>query len=204
MKRLVWASLAFMIAAVLAASCVPDFQFREPSGAGGGTAGGGAIGGEGGQATAGATGGEGGGGGAGGAGGAGGSGGSGGSVPPVVIVPCGAMQWHVDACPPSEFCCWHETSYACDVCTQGGTCTGPVGCGGVSNYRLLRCNGPEDCPVGQHCCEDVTEDTLCAVACNASQNVICGVNEDCPMEKPYCVEFATPYPGYKLCSATAP
>lgn len=201
MKRLAWASLAFTTAAVIAVSCVPDFQFRKPDSVGGS---GGGVMEDGGTPTTTSSGtnaaGAGGGSGGGGAGGAGGEKPDAG--PPVVMVTCGTSAVE---CPPSEYCCWHESSAACDVCTQGGTCVAPSGlCGGLSNYRLLRCNGPEDCPSGQQCCEDITEDTLCAGSCGASQNIMCGGPQDCPMDKPYCRSYAPPYPGYMYCSATAP
>jgi len=191
MRHLAWAGVAVGVAFATAASCVPDFEFRpEGAGAGGSAAGtGGGGGGQGGAVTS--------------ASSAGGDdagtedAGGGGGGPVVPVVPCK----NGTDCAPGVFCCFHESSAACDTCSEAGQCQDPVGvCGGVSNYRLLRCNGPEDCQGGQVCCEDITGDTACYPACGAGQRTICRDPGDCPAALPSCVDFNPPYPGYKYCA----
>ncbi|EYF08089.1 hypothetical protein [Chondromyces apiculatus] len=186
------AAASVAAASVAAASCIPDFEFRdEPSGTTSGTggAGGGSAG-------------HGGGGGAGGSGGDGGAGGDGGSAPVVPMVPCGMDPESVD-CAPGEFCCYHEDLESCDVCTVERVCPidNPVLCGDANSYRVLRCNGPEDCPGGQQCCKDVANDSYCFSSCSSAQEIFCTSSEDCPADKPHCVDDAPPYPGYQVCSA---
>lgn len=116
---------------------------------------------------------------------------------PQAMVPCGIGQWHVD-CPAGEYCCYHELYIDCDTCTEEGLCKGPL-CGGATEYRIRRCNGLDDCPANQQCCEEPAGDTACYPACNAAQKVICRTDEDCPPEQPTCVDEDPPYPGYMIC-----
>lgn len=197
MKRLVWASLTFTTAAVVVASCVPDFQFREQSGAGGGTSGGGGSVDAGVPTTTTTTTGA----GAGGAGGGGGAGGSGGSVSPVV--PCGDAGVE---CNPGEHCCYHATYLSCDRCAAiDCVAAAPPGCNDAGNYAIITCDDPSDCEAGKKCCMSYVQqmskiylsDSICSDTCSGSQFQLCNTDADCQNGQTCTREL--PYVGYYAC-----
>lgn len=193
MRHLAWAGMAVAVGIATAASCIPDFEFRQESSASGTGGGTGGTGGAGGQA--------------GGpldttssAGGTGGAGGEGGQ-PLVRQMRCGettSMQ-----CAPGELCCYHTTTIACDKCAQD-ECTGDGTCA-AAGYAKFFCDDPDDCPAGQMCCmtwqiksgQEYYSGAACQESCSDVQHRLCDEADDCD---PGVVCVSIEYPGYMRCS----
>lgn len=173
---------------VVAASCIPDFQFKERKEPGG----------VGGQGTAG--------------GGAGSAGGAGGSVEDAGVadgatVPC-TDDASADECAPGEICCFHTGLYECDKCSATNQCNGGPSCADAGTYAKFYCNSPDDCSQGEHCCmtyegyidgagmfQIVPQGILCQPSCTNTQITVCDVDADCPSGT--CEPDN--YPGYSFC-----
>lgn len=72
-------------------------------------------------------------------------------------------------------------------------------CGGNLNVPIQRCDGSEDCPLGEKCC--TAPNSWCRATCgDPYPYFICHDNTDCPAQRPVCdvpAAFVAGYPGYQ-------
>ncbi|MBV1860822.1 MAG: hypothetical protein KUG77_20575 [Nannocystaceae bacterium] len=98
-------------------------------------------------------------------------------------VVCGALT-----CAPED---------ACNICNEDGStsCVPPTGGVVCLDGWTLDCDGPEDCEAGQHCVLNETQlgnlgscaDEDSFVVCDATPQIVCHDDEDCPSSCQYCV-----------------
>ncbi len=105
-----------------------------------------------------------------------------------------------ETCPPGD---------ACNICNEDGStsCVPPSGGDICLDGWTLRCDGPEDCEAGQHCVFNVTqlgnmvgcadEDTF--VVCDATPQIVCHDDQDCPSGCQYCVASEDPTAPVSFC-----
>jgi hypothetical protein len=190
MRHLAWAGIAVATAIAVAASCVPDFEFRQQASSSGAAGDGGAAGAGGGTSTT-ST------GGAGGMG-DGGMGGAGGDAGPTPTVYCGETS--SAECNPGEICCYHTADPDCDKCALE-QCVGEAGCA-QNGYAVFFCDDAADCAPRQ-CCLTYFGDppiayqgSACQDSCSDVQYRLCRTVADCDPGQA-CVSIQ--YPNYARC-----
>lgn len=72
---------------------------------------------------------------------------------------------------PAEVCCM---SFGGSVRTS---CKAPASCTGFSVKAA--CDGPEDCPNGQHCCSGFPQGSVCQDSCAEKQMEVCHATSEC-------------------------
>jgi len=88
---------------------------------------------------------------------------------------------------PDEVACGKVTCYpskgeVCCVSMFGMSCKPASGCIGLA--APAACDGPEDCPGGQHCCVGFPSGATCsAAACAGQSQELCNYNEDCATQQ---------------------
>jgi hypothetical protein len=90
-------------------------------------------------------------------------------------VPCGAQECTGDA----SACCHDWYDGAAGGCVPPST----LSCGS-SGGSVERCDGPEDCPMGQYCM--AAPGSYCTATINNYGYVLCHGNADCPSSLPAC------------------
>lgn len=101
---------------------------------------------------------------------------------------------------PNGVVCGTETCApedSCNICNEDGStsCVPPTGGVVCLDGWTLQCDGPEDCEAGQHCVLNETQlgnlgscaDEDSFVACDATPQIVCHDDEDCPSGCQYCV-----------------
>ena len=109
------------------------------------------------------------------------------------------------AMPPSPnrvFC----GQYTCDstqnvCCLDDAATCGPKGTACMGRVTFA-CDGPEDCPRGEHCCLEPTDadggrpriDTLCRSNCDFGPTYLCHSHLDCGADRPACCRGPDSFP----------
>jgi hypothetical protein len=96
------------------------------------------------------------------------------SDPPTAGVPCGAVSCSGDA----SACChnWNDGGVGGCVPSSFNTCDNSP----YPSGNLERCDGPEDCPPGQFCYDQLGGNSYCAAPIPLEGAIVCHSSSDCP------------------------
>ena len=86
-----------------------------------------------------------------------------------------SVNCNAQPCQAGQVCCFYKLANGQDVCASAGQCPQPM-----SDFVVLACDGPSDCP-GQECCggwnnQDGWLYTKCENNCGGSELLMCGGN----------------------------
>jgi hypothetical protein len=86
----------------------------------------------------------------------------------------GMVQCYTSSLRCDDLCCVNATAPSFECGTTATTCPGSGG--GVQ--ATARCDGPEDCPSGRECCQNMYGSRSCSTSCSVM--TVCHTDDDCP------------------------